>query len=212
MSAKRFSKKEAFRFGLINMKENIGFFIGLLIVVTLVYLIPNGIQNALMASLPVVAAVIGLIAWFIQRMVDLGLVKIALKFCDGQRGTIADLVLGIVTVFKYILSTIIYMVIVLVGFVLLIIPGIIFAIRLQFYGYLIIDKGAGPVEALSRSWAVTKGVAFELFVFGILAALINLAGALAFFVGLFASVPIVLLAYAYVYRALLKEESVPAGA
>lgn len=76
-------------------------------------------------------------------------------------------------------------------------------IKLQFYSYFIVDKNAGPIEALKKSWAITRGVKWDLFLFGLLLGLITLAGLLALVVGLFVAIPVGLLANTYVYRKLL---------
>ena len=104
---------------------------------------------------------------------------------------------------KYILSLIIYGLIVLAGLILLIIPGIIWAIKFQFFGYFIVDKGLGPIESLKQSAKITKDTKWTLFLFGLLSGLINLLGALLLLVGLFATVPTTMMAKAFVYRKLL---------
>jgi uncharacterized membrane protein len=93
--------------------------------------------------------------------------------------------------------------IVIGGFILLIIPGIFFALRLQFTCYLIVDKNLGPVEAVKTSWKITKGNAWNLFFLGILLGLINILGLLCLIVGLFVTVPLTMLATTFVYRKLL---------
>ncbi|MGQ0569421.1 MAG: DUF975 family protein [Armatimonadota bacterium] len=99
----------------------------------------------------------------------------------------------------------IYAVFVAVGFVLLIIPGIILAARLSLYGFLMVDKGLGPRAALTRSAELTQGAVWDLFVFGLLLFGIVVLGALALFVGLFVALPTILMASAYVYRKLLAQ-------
>jgi uncharacterized membrane protein len=38
-------------------------------------------------------------------------------------------------------------------------------LKYQFYGYFIVDKGSGPLEALQQSGRITKGVLKNLFIF-----------------------------------------------
>ena len=91
----------------------------------------------------------------------------------------------------------------------MIIPGIIWAIKFQFYDYLIIDKKLGPIEALKKSAVITKGAKGNLFVFGLLLGGINLLGAICLLIGLFAAIPTTLVAKAFVYRKLLAQVEVP---
>lgn len=107
---------------------------------------------------------------------------------------------------KYFVGTLLQEIIVIVGFILLIIPGVIFATRLQYTSYLIVDKDLGPLEAIKKSWAITKGNTWNLFFFGILLVLINLLGLICLIVGLFITVPLSLLATTFVYRKLLNNQ------
>jgi uncharacterized membrane protein len=105
-------------------------------------------------------------------------------------------------VIKYILTAIIVGIIVIVGLMLLIIPGIIFAVRLQFAPYLVVDRSAGPLTAIRGSWAMTKGSAGKLIIFDFVIGLITALGVLVLGVGLLVAAPVTMLATARVYRKL----------
>ena len=79
---------------------------------------------------------------------------------------------------------------------------VVWAIKYQFFGYLIVDRGLGPVEAIRESARVTDGAKVDLFLFGLLIIGINFLGMLALMIGLFVTVPLSLIAYAHVYRRL----------
>ena len=132
----------------------------------------------------------------------MGLIKIVLEFVDGKKPKFSDLIYY-KPVVKYFVGTTIQGIITVVGFILLIIPGIIFSVRLQYVSYLIVDKDLGPVEAIKASWNITRGNTWNLFFFGILIGLINILGLLCLVVGLFITVPLSALASAFVYRKLL---------
>lgn len=85
---------------------------------------------------------------------------------------------------------------------IMLIPIIIFGIRLQFYSYFIIDKGSGPIEALKKSWIATKGSYWNLVLLSLATGGLNILGALALLIGLFWTIPTTLLATAYVYKKL----------
>ena len=91
---------------------------------------------------------------------------------------------------------------VIVGLILFIVPGIIIGIKLQFASYLVVDKNMGVVDALNKSSEMTKGIKMNLFLFGILLFLINVLGFLALIVGLLVTIPLSMVATAYVYRKL----------
>jgi len=99
-------------------------------------------------------------------------------------------------------EALIYVFIVFAGLALFIIPGIIWGIKFMFWPYLIIDKGLGPIEALKESSKITYGNKWNLFLFGILLALIQLLGLIALIVGLFATIPTTMMAFVFVYKKL----------
>lgn len=90
-------------------------------------------------------------------------------------------------------------IIVVVGFLLFIIPGIIFACRLAFVDYLVIDKEMGIGEALRESWDMTRGHSWTIFGMGLLSIPILFAGLLALVVGVFVAVMWVFAASAVLY-------------
>lgn len=69
---------------------------------------------------------------------------------------------------------------VVVGLVLLIIPGLFLLVSLFFTQVFVAVEGEGPLEAMSSSWSLVKGDRIVLFLLGILIVVI---GALAGFVG-----------------------------
>jgi uncharacterized membrane protein len=52
-----------------------------------------------------------------------------------------------------------------VGLFLLVVPGVYLALKYQFYGYLIVDKGLGAVEALRESGRITEGAKKDILIF-----------------------------------------------
>lgn len=102
--------------------------------------------------------------------------------------------------FSYVGTTILFVIIVLIGLLLLIVPGIIAALVFMFAPYLVIDKGLGPVAALKESARITKGNRLRLLALMGAVALISLLGLFALIVGLFVAIPVTSLAYINAYR------------
>jgi len=196
---------EAVKFGWGKMKENLGFFIGLLLIIAVIYFVGGFIQEAVggnRPSPPIGAVIIALLFRAIEMIINMGLIVIAIKFADNAKGELRDLFSQIHLFFKYLLGSICYGLIVALGMILLIVPGIIWAIKFQFYGYLIIDKGMGPIQAIKESGKITYGAKTDLFLFNLALVGINILGALALIIGLFATIPTSMVAFAYVYRKL----------
>jgi uncharacterized membrane protein len=67
---------------------------------------------------------------------------------------------------------------------------------------LIVDRNLGPIEALQESWRITDGHKMNLFVFGLIAFALLLAGACACGIGVFFVMPIIYIAQMYIYLKL----------
>lgn len=92
------------------------------------------------------------------------------------------------------------------GFVLLIVPGIILACRLAFVSYLVMDKNMEPVAAIEKSWEMTKGHGWQIFGMGLLVIPIVIGGLLCFIVGIVFSIIWISAAFASMYHAIDLEE------
>lgn len=99
-----------------------------------------------------------------------------------------------------------------IGFMLLLVPGVIFACRLAFVRYLVMDKKMEPVEAVEESWRMTRGHANSIFFMGLLALPIIIAGLLCFGVGVVPAYMWVRCAFASMYFAVseLEKSKTPA--
>ncbi|MDP8213898.1 MAG: hypothetical protein RAO92_01170 [Candidatus Euphemobacter frigidus] len=202
MNEKGFTPESAIRYGWETMKKNLGFFIGVLLLAGFTVIIPNIISKLTEESMPVFSTCFSVLGGIFQIIVSMGLIRISLNFVDNVESRAGDLFSCIPLLLKYFIASLIYGIIVGFGLILFIVPGIIWAIKFQFYSYFIVDKGSGPIEALKQSSAITRGVKGDLFVLGLLLFLINLLGALCLLIGLFATIPTAMVALAFVFRTL----------
>lgn len=92
------------------------------------------------------------------------------------------------------------------GFVFLIIPGIILACRLVFVPYLVMDKNLEPVAAVEKSWNMTRGYGWMIFGMAMLAFLIVILGLICLFVGVIFALIWISAAFASLYHAIDLEE------
>ena len=203
-----FSFGEAISFGWEKMKKHFWFFAGVLILVWLMQVLPTGIANIFKGKMIFLYVILLMADLIIRVIIKMGLIKIALDVVDKEEAAANTLFSCVNFTGKFILGTLLYFVIVLGGFILFIVPGIIWAIKYQFFAYLIIDKNFGPMEAIKKSGEITAGNKGKLFLLGLLIVLINIAGVICLLVGLFATIPTSMLVMAYVYRKLMGEEVV----
>ena len=145
---------------------------------------------------------VGIIIMILETLIGMGIIKICLKFCDQEPASYEELFSAYPLLINYIAGSIMYGAMVAIGLIFFIVPGIYLALKYQFYNYLIIDQGKGPVEAIKMSGILTEGVMWNLVLFWLMLAGINILGMLALGIGLIITVPLSWLATAYVYRRL----------
>ena len=199
---KRFTIEEALRFGWDVMKNNLAFFVLFLLILWVAEGIPSGLQG-IFYKYSALVIIMGLVSFVIGIFVNMAVVRVGLRFTDGETAEYSDIYMSYPLFWKFLGGAILYGLIVLGGLILFIVPGIYWGIKYHFFAYFIIDEGLGPVEALRRSGEITYGSKWELLLLALAFFGINLLGLLACFVGLFITAPITLVALAYVYRRLL---------
>jgi uncharacterized membrane protein len=198
-----FSARESVDFGFETVKSNFFFFITLFVVVILTYAVMGILQGIFTVKVNVFLFIlVTILRLVVNFIVSMGLIKIALIFIDKKKAKISDLFYT-KSLLNFFLVSVVEAFIVILGLILLVVPGVVFATKLQFAGYLVVDKNLGVVEALSQSWQMTRGNIWKLFFYCILLALINILGFIALIVGLLFTVPLTMLATAFVYRKLL---------
>jgi hypothetical protein len=200
-----FSKKEAISFGFKIAKKNIAFFLSVFAIWAVITILSTSIQNSLNANKQfLINLAFNFFMWVVSSVLSLGFINISLKFVDGKKVEYKDIYYT-TKLFNYIQASLIRTVIIIAGFILFIIPGIIFSIKLQFLEYLIVDKKMDAVDSIKKTWEMTKGIKWNLFLFGLLLGLINILGLLCFLVGLMITMPLSMVATAFVYRKLLSQ-------
>ena len=82
-----------------------------------------------------------------------------------------------------VLSNLVVSALVMIGTLMLIIPGIIIWCRLAFVPYLVMDKNMDAMKALEKSWQMTSGHGWTIFGMTLLSILIFIGGFIFCFVG-----------------------------
>lgn len=142
----------------------------------------------------------------VQVVVGMGIVNAYLSVVRGQKVTIETFTATAPKILKYVLAQIILGIIVFLGLLFFIVPGIIFAIKFMFTLYLVVDEGLGPIEALKASEKLTQGRKWDMMGFMLVAAVLAYSGILALFVGLIVTIPVATLSYAVLYNSLVKKK------
>lgn len=159
--------------------------------------------------LPVLTAVAGLI---VAIFLDMGATAFMLKAHDAlDTVTLADL-WHPDDFWNYLLASALSGIAIIVGLVLLIVPGIIAAIAFLFVKFLVIDRHLEPIAAMKESARMTKGHRFELFVLVLLLVGLNILGMLLAGIGMLVTIPLSALALVRAYRLLATPTALPVAA
>ncbi len=142
-----------------------------------------------------------LLGAFIDLLLLLGLIRASLDVVDGVTPRLG-LVFRPDGYGPYLVASIFFLVGTYLGIILLIVPGLVFAVIFQFYGYVVAENpDIAATAALRRSAEITRGARLRLIGLAAVLVCLNFAGALCV-VGLIVTYGISALALAYVYRVL----------
>ncbi len=189
----------------------------LLIVISMAVNIPVGITRvgAEAVGLGAGGVILGLmgivIGLFIAAPIRYGVSWVFLKLIRGEDFDVADVFAGFKDNYiNVILANLLTAAIVIAGFIFLIVPGIIFACKLAFVPYLVMDKKMDAVDAVKASWNMTKGYTWTIFLIGLLAIPIVIMGLLMVIVGIIPAIMWVEGASAAIYYNVDKKINPPA--
>lgn len=197
-----FSKSDNIEQAWELVKVNFWFLVGLAFVVMLVSSF-FGYLSKLIETKGIIIT-LSAISWIIQIFLNIGIINISLKLARAEPTAWGDLWTKRHLFWRYLGGNIIYYFIVAGGLLLLVIPGVIWSIKYQFFTYALVDKELSIMKALQESGRLTQGHKGNIFVLNILLTLIALLGLLLLFVGLLVAVPITWLTYSLVYLKLQK--------
>lgn len=139
--------------------------------------------------------------------IDYGSALIFLKAVRGEKFEVKDMFSSFENYLNVVLAKLLVVAIIGIGVFLLIVPGIIFACRLAFVKYLVIERKMEPVAAVKESWRMTRTHAGNIFLMGLLAFLIAIAGLICLGVGIIPAVIWIRCTFASMYYAVSKTEA-----
>ncbi len=189
---------EVFSFAWGEFKKNPWFYIG----VTFLLLLVSSLVSALTSGPHGQTTILGfLISYVVSVVIAIAFARLALAASAGEK-----VGWGALWAPEHFLNmlgaSIIQGVIIVVGFVLLVIPGIIASLLLMFTQLSVVDKKMNPFEAIKNSYYLAKSHLFDLFILFLALLVLNFVGLVALVVGLFVTVPLTVIAVAHVYRTL----------
>ncbi|MFQ5512472.1 MAG: hypothetical protein ACE5EO_11560 [Candidatus Krumholzibacteriia bacterium] len=199
---------ESLRFGWETFRANAFFLVGVFVAISAVNGILEYIAERDTVANPLAEFLFTIAVVAVKFLLEIGVIVIALKFVDGKRPEFGDLFNRVHLLLNYTGAALLYFLMIIVGLVFFVFPGIYLAVRFYFFGYFVVDRGATPIDALKMSSDLTEGIRMELFTFGLLVLMLLIAGLCAFLVGVFVALPVTSLAMGFVFRYL---QSPPPG-
>jgi uncharacterized membrane protein len=202
----QFSSSEAIKFGWETFKRRPWFFIGATFLIVLASALCDGFTSGIDAALTgstedpsIIGTVINLA---LGTLVSMGATAFFLAAHDNPDTVDLSALWHPRPFWKYLGASLLLSLAVAIGFVLLIVPGIIFGLMFMFATFVVIERELGPIDAMNESNRLTRGHKWPLLGFVLLLVLINLLGLLALVVGLLVSIPVSTLAFVHAYRVL----------
>jgi uncharacterized membrane protein len=202
----QFSPGSAIRYGWETFKRRPWFFVGATFVIAILYMVAGAITSgidSILGGTPEEPTIAGsIVNYALGVLISMGVTAFYLAAHDNPEAAELSMLWHPQPFWTFLGTSILTTLAVVIGFVLLIVPGIIAMLFFMFSTLLVIDRGLGPIEAMKESMRITAGNRWPLLGLLCLLLLILLAGALALVVGLLVAMPVATLAFVHAYRVL----------
>lgn len=209
MATKVVQDGEAIRFGWKKATENLGFLIVVTLGVSVVLFLLLALCGWALNIHWFVAGIFYLIYFAASLYLSIGFYTILLKIIDGKPVSFQDLLVkDLNLLINFGLTNLLLFVMLGIGFLLFILPGLLLMFRFMYAPLLVIDKGMGAIDALKASNQMTEGIRWDLFGFFHVMVFVIAIGVAALFIGALLSIPTGVLAFLYVYRQLANASGV----
>lgn len=148
----------------------------------------------------------------ISGPITVGTYQFALRLVRGERPDVGEIFRGFQVFGKAFAVFVLYSVMVVVGLIFLIVPGIYLAVMFWPVLYLVLDDDLDVMDTFRKARAMTEGHRWSLFIVGLAIVGLNIIGLIAFLIGVIFTGALSLLIGAATYDELaLAYESVPAN-
>jgi hypothetical protein len=141
-------------------------------------------------------------------LAEMGFTTILLKASKGEPYVFSDFFSRFDLFPSYFCAYVLNTLAVILGMFLLIVPGIIFALKFSMYRFFVLEDSLDGVEALRKSNQVTYGHKWHIFGFFIVACLINFVGVLFIGIGWLFTAPVTALAWTHLFFILTTRKEI----
>lgn len=208
-----FTAGSAIRFGWETFKRRPWFFVGATLVIAVIYMVAGAVSAAVDTifggSLEEATVPGQIVNYLLGVLIGMGVTAFYLGAHDNPETADFSMLWHPQPFLNFLGASILTTLAIVIGLVLLVVPGIIAMLLFIFSTFIVIDRGLSPIEAMKESMRITAGHRWTLLGLIVLLLLIGMAGALAFGVGLLVAIPVAALAFTHAYRVLSASGSTP---
>lgn len=155
-----------------------------------------------------IMAFLSVLFFIFAQVIGAGLIREALGVTEGRPFTTAG-VFKFQNIGNVVVTALLVGAGTFVGYLLCIIPGIIFAFLSMYSLFFVVDKNMSPVDAIKASIDLVKNNVGSALIWYLVAVVIIFVGELACFVGLLAAIPVALVGSAFTYKKLSGQPVAP---
>lgn len=182
-----------------TFKQHLGFTIG----VFLIYSLLTGSGNFYREE-GLLFGVWQMIVFVITGPLTAGTYFVALRLVRGEEADLGEMFSGFRVFGRAFGVYVLYLLLVVIGIVFFVVPGLYLAVALAPAIFLVLDDHLPAVETLKKAWAMTKGYRGRIFVVALAVVGLNLLGLLALVIGIFFTGALSLLIWAALYDELAR--------
>ncbi len=206
--ASAFSPGAAFSYGWAAFWKNVGPMLGITVIILVVSAIISFIGQSTGSIIG--SIIFSIISFVVGLVLAMGLIRASLAVTNGEKPEFAMLA-NTDRLAPYAVAAILFGIGFYIGLLVLIIPGIIFALIFMFHGFVVIDSPTeiSGTDALKASSELTKGHRGELFLLVLILLGINIVGAILCGVGLLFTYGISAITVAAAYKMLKGQPLAP---
>ena len=202
MEKKGFSVGDVLKFSFREWKKNWTLWLGITLFAVLIPMLPQALL--LNVSEDAILPQVGLhtIRLLLTVLVHMGILTVALKAAKEQSFTFSDFFSKFHLFPSYLLGKILFIAGMIIGLFLLVVPGIVFALKFNLWPFFVLDRDVTGLDSLKESNKAVEGVKWDILLFWIAAILLNIFGFLLLGVGFLITWPVTLIAWSKIYLRL----------
>lgn len=181
--------------------------VGLMLVAIIAIQIAVGFVVGLLPISPTISVVVSQIApMLLTTPITIGAALVGVKLAAGANASGTSIFNHFDVMVKLFLQVLLMYILIAVGFVLLVIPGIYLSISYIFASMLLVEKNMSIWEALETSRKAVTRKWFTVFFYALLIGIVVMVSALPLLIGLIWTVPLAMLCYGVVYKTMFGVE------